>query len=67
VYQYDDKGVGLVLRNMANVEKPTVEFVKSNDTWRMITSTTFKNVELEFKIGEEFAESTSDGRKCLAS
>lgn len=57
-------GVGLVLRNLASVAKPTVEITKDDDTWKMVTSATFKTTELSFKLdGSEFEETTGDGRK----
>merc|ERR1712062_167281 len=32
--------------------------------WTMITKTTVKSIELRFRLGEEFEETTTDGRKC---
>lgn len=60
-------GVGMILRNMANLATPTVEIVKvDDDTWNLITTATFKTTELKFKLdGSEFEETTGDGRKVM--
>ncbi|KAK8743640.1 hypothetical protein OTU49_001180 [Cherax quadricarinatus] len=55
-------GVGLVMRKMGNAATPTVEITKDGDFYTMKTITTFKNTEVKFKLGEEFAETTADGR-----
>ncbi|CAG0925547.1 unnamed protein product, partial [Notodromas monacha] len=61
-------GVGIVLRNLANVATPTIEFSKGDDdTWTMTTSATFRTVEIKFKLNEEFEEVTGDGRKCATT
>ncbi|XP_037777785.1 sodium/calcium exchanger regulatory protein 1-like [Penaeus monodon] len=55
-------GVGLVMRKMGNAATPTVEITKDGDTYAMKTTTTFKTTEIKFKLGEEFEETTADGR-----
>ncbi|XP_066974470.1 sodium/calcium exchanger regulatory protein 1 [Macrobrachium rosenbergii] len=55
-------GVGLVMRKMGNTATPTVEITQEDDTYSMKTVTTFKTTEIKFKLGEEFEETTADGR-----
>lgn len=47
---------------MGNAATPTVEITKDGDTYTMKTTTTFKTTEIKFKLGEEFEETTADGR-----
>lgn len=56
-------GVGLVMRKMANMAKPTVEISVDGDTWMIKTITSIKTTEIKFKLNEEFDETTADGRK----
>jgi len=56
-------GVGLVMRKMANAATPTQEIKVEDGTWSIKTSTTFKTTDISFKVGEEFDETTGDGRK----
>nr|ADY80038.1 fatty acid binding protein [Procambarus clarkii] len=55
-------GVGLVMRKMGNAATPTVEISLEDDVYTMKTTTTFKTTEVKFKLGEEFEETTADGR-----
>jgi len=55
-------GVGLVMRKMGNAATPTVEITKEDKVITMKTITTFKTTEIKFKLGEEFEETTADGR-----
>ena len=57
-------GVGLVMRKLGATSKPTVELIKNNDEWTLKTSTAMKTTEVKFKMGEEFDETTYDGREC---
>lgn len=50
------------MRKMGNAATPTVEITKDGDTYTMKTITTFKTTEIKFKLGEEFEETTADGR-----
>nr|ALS04569.1 cellular retinoic acid-binding protein 2 [Pseudodiaptomus poplesia] len=59
-------GVGLLLRKAATVSTPVMEVSEENGTWTIKTSTTLKTMELKFKIGEEFDETTPDGRDVTA-
>jgi len=56
-------GVGLVTRKMGASVSPTVELTEDGGLYTMKTSSTFKNSEIKFKLGEEFDEETPDGRK----
>jgi len=60
-------GVGLVMRKMAANAKPVAEITQKGDEWLIKTSTTFKTTEIKFKLGEEFKETTADGRVCMAT
>ncbi|CAG0918462.1 unnamed protein product [Notodromas monacha] len=61
-------GVGMVTRKLANSATPVVDITKvTDDTFNIITSTTFKTTELKFKLNEEFEETTGDGRKCATT
>lgn len=51
-----------MMRKMGNAATPTVEITKDGDTYTMKTTTTFKTTEIKFKLGEEFEETTADGR-----
>eukprot|EP00092_Neocalanus_flemingeri_P018261 GFUD01019762.1.p1 GENE.GFUD01019762.1~~GFUD01019762.1.p1 ORF type:complete len:157 (+),score=40.25 GFUD01019762.1:55-471(+) len=55
--------VNMLVRKAATISTPTMEFTESGGTWTIKTSTTLKNMELKFKIGEEYEESTADGRQ----
>ncbi|KAK3867456.1 hypothetical protein Pcinc_027090 [Petrolisthes cinctipes] len=60
-------GVGMVMRKMGNAATPTVEITKDDDgTYTLKTTTTFKTSEIKFKLGQEFEETTLDGR-CVKS
>jgi len=55
-------GVGMVMRKMANSATPVVTITKEEDTYTVKQATTFKTTEIKFKLGEEFEETTADGR-----
>ena len=56
-------GVGLLTRKTAAALKPSQDFSINGDTITLKTSSTFKNTEVSFKLGEAFDETTADGRK----
>ncbi|VDL84612.1 unnamed protein product [Nippostrongylus brasiliensis] len=71
-------GVGLIARKAAAHIKVQLEIKKERwvrwrkdeisrvfqgDMWVCLQTSTFKNTKLEFKLGEEFEETTPDGRK----
>lgn len=56
-------GVGMLLRKTGNAMKPDTIISQDGDTWKLRTESTFKNTEITFKLGEEFDETTADGRK----
>merc|ERR1712018_815263 len=56
--------VGFMLRKAAMASTPTMTITNDGGNWTMCTKTTMKSVELKFKLGEEFEEETTDGRKC---
>ena len=56
-------GVGMMTRKLANAATPVTEITVDGDTYTIKTSTTFKTTEIKFKLGEEFDETTGDGRQ----
>merc|ERR1712219_31489 len=57
-------GVGFILRKAALASTPVMTISEDGGNWTMITKTTVKSIELRFRLGEEFEETTTDGRKC---
>merc|ERR1712002_723568 len=58
--------VSYLLRKAATVSTPIVEITENNGVWSIKSSTTLKSMELKFKIGVEFEETTPDGRDVTA-
>nr|WLG17451.1 fatty acid-binding protein D [Brachionus koreanus] len=60
-------GVGLVLRKIAKKITPTLIINGEANKWSVKMRSTFKNLEYNFNLGEEFDDETIDGRKvkCL--
>lgn len=56
-------GVNFVTRNLAKSASPTVEVIVDGDSYTIKTSSTLKNSEIKFKLGEEFEEDRADGKK----
>lgn len=56
-------GVGYFTRTVGNSVQPTVELKKNGDQYTLLTTSTFKNSEIHFRLGKEFEEETLDGRK----
>jgi fatty acid-binding protein 3 len=56
-------GVGLPQRLVGNNAKPQVQITITDGVWTITTSSALSKVEIKFKIGEEFDETTADGRK----
>lgn len=52
---------------MGNAATPTVEITEEDGTYTLKTITTFKTTEIKFKVGEEFEETTADGRTVKVS
>lgn len=55
-------GVGMVMRKMGNAATPSVDITEEGGTYSLKTISTFKTTEIKFKLGEEFEETTADGR-----
>lgn len=55
-------GVGMALRKMGNMVKPTLTIEIKDGKVVMRNSSTFKTTEISFTLGEEFDETTADGR-----
>merc|ERR1712136_442019 len=58
--------VNFLLRKAATASTPVMEVSEEGGVWTIKTSTTLKSMELKFKIGEEFEETTPDGREVTA-
>ena len=58
--------VNFLLRAAATVSTPQVQVMEEGGVWTIKTSTTLKTMELKFKLGEEFDETTIDGREVAA-
>ncbi|XP_006759199.2 PREDICTED: fatty acid-binding protein 9 [Myotis davidii] len=56
-------GVPGTIRHLAALEKPRICISTHGDKVSLRTETSFKNFEISFKLGEEFDETTADGRK----
>ncbi|XP_036193300.1 fatty acid-binding protein 9-like isoform X2 [Myotis myotis] len=56
-------GVPGTIRHLAALEKPRICISAHGDKVSLRTETSFKNFEISFKLGEEFDETTADGRK----
>ncbi|XP_072900024.1 fatty acid-binding protein, liver-like [Hemitrygon akajei] len=56
-------GVGMTLRSLAKMAKPTTTISKDGDTITIATDSTIKSTKIHFKFGEEFDETTADNRK----
>ena len=57
-------GVGFLLRKAIPCFTPSIEIAEAyGDLWNVKTSTIFKTFEIEFKLNEEFDETTPDGRE----
>lgn len=52
---------------MGNTVSPTVELQKLPDNkYKLSTTSTFKDTEIEFELGKEFEETTLDGREVMS-
>merc|ERR1711962_1293734 len=58
--------VNFLLRKAATVSTPVMEITEDGGVWTITTSTTLKTMELKLKLGEEFDETTPDGRDVTA-
>lgn len=56
-------GVGMVMRKMGNSVNPQVTITKDGDKFTVKAASTFKSTEFSFEMGQEFDETTADGRK----
>ncbi|XP_067281035.1 fatty acid-binding protein, heart [Pseudorasbora parva] len=56
-------GVGFATRQVGSMTKPTTIISMEGDVITLKTVSTFKSTEINFKLGEEFDETTADDRK----
>jgi cellular retinoic acid-binding protein 2 len=54
--------VNFLLRKAATASTPQMEVTEDGGQWTIKTSTVLKSMELKFKVGENFDETTPDGR-----
>merc|ERR1711862_340281 len=54
--------VNFLLRKAATASTPVMEVTEEGGVWTIKTSTVLKSMELKFKVGEKFDETTPDGR-----
>jgi type II secretory pathway component HofQ len=55
-------GVSLVTRKLGNATKPVVTITKKGDEFSYKSESTVKTTVMDFKLGQEFKETTADGR-----
>merc|ERR1719251_494761 len=55
--------VNFLLRKAATASTPVMEVTEEGGEWTIKTSTVLKSMELKFKVGEKFDETTPDGRQ----
>merc|ERR1739848_178905 len=55
--------VNWLLRTAAQASTPVMDITEEGGEWTIKSSTTLKTVELKFKLGEKFEETTPDGRE----
>ncbi|KRX58333.1 Fatty acid-binding -like protein 6 [Trichinella sp. T9] len=55
-------GVNYLLRKIANAASPIVELSLDRDVWTLRNISTFRTLEISFRLGEEVDEVTPDGR-----
>lgn len=56
-------GVGAIMAKLGSTAKPTLIIAIDGDNWTLKSETTFKSTKIEFKLGQEFDETTADDRK----
>ncbi|XP_071085414.1 fatty acid-binding protein homolog 6-like [Haliotis cracherodii] len=56
-------GVNILVRKVGLSLTSYEEIKQDGDCWEIHITSTFKNAQLKFKLGEEFEEETMDGRK----
>jgi endonuclease YncB( thermonuclease family) len=56
-------GVGAVWAKIGSTAKPKVTITVDGDKWTLKSETMVKSSCIEFKLGEEFEETTADDRK----
>lgn len=59
-------GASFTTRKMLTSLKPVVTVTVANGDWTIKTTSTFKTHEITFKLGQEFDETTFDGRNVKA-
>jgi len=55
--------VNWLLRKAANVSTPVMKVTEENGVWTINTSTILKSMELKFRLGEQFDDTSPDGRQ----
>ncbi|KAJ8010195.1 hypothetical protein DPEC_G00072470 [Dallia pectoralis] len=61
-------GVGFATRQVGNYIKPNLTFkMKNHEIIHVKSESTFKTIEIQFKLNEPFEETTPDGRKTMTT
>ena len=55
----------MVLRKAGAMSTTTLDLSEEGDTWRWQYKIAFKSGDLKFHLGEDFEETTPDGRKVI--
>ena len=55
-------GLNMLLRKAATASTPVMTVSEEDGQWKIETATMLKSIELKFKLGQEFEETTPDGR-----
>ena len=58
-------GVGFATRQIGKRVSSTEDIGDHGEEWSLKITSTFKNIALRFKLGDEFEETTMDGRKVM--
>jgi hypothetical protein len=59
--------VSFMMRKLGSLAKPNVTISLNGNTWSIKGVTTFSTSEAVFQLGEEFEETTADGRKVMST
>lgn len=55
-------GIGYFYRHLLAIVEPVMKLSKSEDEYKLVFSTFFKDEKYNFRMGEDFDEETPDGR-----
>ncbi|XP_072037834.1 myelin P2 protein-like [Amphiura filiformis] len=58
-------GVNIALRKIGQVTKPQMTISQEGDQVTFFSESSFKNIKVTFKLGEDFNDTSPDGRKVI--